>query len=99
VGLSKVQIPGLPGVYTGNTTVTTAGTRVPLAAAQAITSVTVKALSTNTGTIYVGGSGVSSSNGFALAKSESVSMDLADLSTVWIDSSVNGEGVTYLAVG
>jgi hypothetical protein len=99
VGLSKVLVAGLPVVYTGKKAVTTAGTRVALASAQPITSVTVKALAGNTGTIYVGGSNVASANGFQLAKSESVSLDILDLSTVWIDSSVDGEGVTYLAIG
>jgi hypothetical protein len=99
MGLSKVLVGALASVYTGKTTVTTAGTRVVLASAQAITSVTIKALAANTGTIYVGGSSVASTNGFQLAKSESVSMDITDLSTVYIDASVNGEGVTYLGIG
>ena len=99
MGLSKVLVAGLPAVYTGKKTVPTAGTPVVLAAAQPVTSVTVKALSTNTGTIYVGNSAVASTNGFQLAKSDSVSLDILDLSTVWIDSSVNGEGVTYLGIG
>ncbi len=41
-------------IYNGKKTVTTAGTRVPLAASQAVQSVTIKALAANTGTIYVG---------------------------------------------
>lgn len=99
MGFSKVQIPGLPGIYTGKATVSTAGTRVVLASAQAITSVTVKALSTNTGLIYVGNSTVASTNGFQLSAGDSVSMDVTDLSTVYLDCAVSGEGVSYLAVG
>lgn len=86
-------------VTTGKVTVTTAGTRVEIiGSATPIQSVTIKALAANTGAIYVGNSGVTSSNGFALAKGDTVSLDLVDLSTIWIDCSVNGEGVTYLAV-
>ena len=85
-------------IYNGKKTVTTAGTRVTLAGSQTIKSVTVKALRANTGTIYVGDASVASTNGFALAPGETVSMDIADLVTVNIDSSVNGEGVTYIAV-
>lgn len=85
-------------VLNGKTTVTTAGTRVVLASSTTIKSVTVKALSTNTGLIYVGNSTVSSSNGFQLSAGDSISMDIANLNTVNIDSSVNGEGVTYIAV-
>lgn len=99
MGLSEVKVAALPAVYTGKTTVTSAGTEVPLASAQAVYSVTVKALAANTSTIYVGGEGVSSTTGFQLAARESVSLDIGDLSTVWIDSAVNGEGVTYLAIG
>ena len=85
-------------IFNGKTTVTTAGTRVTLASSQAVQSITVKALAANTGTIYVGNATVSSSNGFQLAAGDSVSFDLSNLNTVNIDSSVNGEGVSYAAV-
>jgi hypothetical protein len=79
-------------------TVTTSGTRVALAASQSVKSLSIKALSSNTGTIYVGDSSVTSANGFRLLANESVSIDLANLNTVNIDSSVNGEGVCYIGV-
>lgn len=85
-------------IFNGKTTVTTAGTRVTLAASQAIKSVTIKALAANTGTIFVGNTTVASTNGLALAAGEAISMDIANLNTVNIDSSVNGEGVTYLGI-
>jgi hypothetical protein len=85
-------------IYNGKKAVTTAGTRVTLASTTAVKSVTVKALSTNTGIIYVGDASVASTTGFQLLPGESVSMDIADLATVNLDSSVNGESVTYLAV-
>lgn len=85
-------------ILNGKTTVATAGSRTTLAASTSVKSVTIKALSTNTGFIYVGDTSVASTNGFQLSARESVSMDLANLNTINIDSSVNGEGVTYLAV-
>lgn len=85
-------------VLNGKKTVTTAGTRVTLAASTACKSVTIKALAANTGTIYVGDTTVAASNGFALAASDSVTLDISNLTTVNIDSSINGEGVTYLGV-
>lgn len=85
-------------LFDGKKTVTTAGTRVTLAASQAVKSVTIKALTTNTGTIYVGDTSVSSANGLQLAAGDSISFDIANLNTVNLDSSVNGEGVTYLGV-
>lgn len=83
-------------VLNGKTNVTTAGTRVVLAASTACKSVTIKALSVNTGLIYVGSSTVSSANGFQLSAGDTISLDIANLNTINIDSAVNGEGVSYL---
>lgn len=85
-------------IYNGQKTVTTAGTQVVLAASQAVKSVTVKALSTNTGLIFVGATGVSSSNGYVLSARESISLDISNLATVFINSSLDGEGVSYLGI-
>lgn len=85
-------------VITGSTDVTTAGTRVALATSQIVRSVTIKAKATNTGKIYVGDSSVASANGFRLDPGETVSFEIQNLSSIYIDSAVNGEGVTYLAV-
>lgn len=98
-GNFKVGSITLPTViYNGQTNVTTAGTRVALTTTQALVSgVTVKAKSTNTGIIYVGNSTVSSSNGFRLSASAEIFLEIADLATVYLDASVNGEGVSYIA--
>lgn len=85
-------------IYNGNKNVTTAGTRVTLASSTSCKSVTIKAKIANTGTIYVGDTSVSSSNGFALAAGETVSLDIANLNTVNLDASVSGEGVTFVGV-
>lgn len=91
------QLNAYTTIATGKVTVTTAGTRVPLASVNTPTkTVTIRALSTNTGIIYVGDVTVTSGNGFQLSKSESVSIDYHLLDTVYIDSSVNGEGITYI---
>jgi len=66
---------------------------VALAAATTVKGVTIRALDANTDLIYVGDSSVSSANGYQLEAKESVSLPIADLATVWIDSAVNGEGV------
>lgn len=83
-------------VGSGVQTVTTAGTRVALASTTAIKSVTVRAKSVNTGLIYVGSSIVASSNGFQLSSGETVSIDIDNLSKVYIDSAVNEEGVSFI---
>jgi hypothetical protein len=91
---------GLPlTLITGKTTVTTAGTRVQLLTSSTpAKSVTIKALIGNTGHIYVGNNFVSSTVGFVLEAGDTVSLNFADLSNIWLDCSVNGEGVTYLGV-
>lgn len=84
--------------YHGQKTVTTAGTEVVLAASQVLVSgVTVKAMSTNTGKIYVGGNPVTSATGFELSVGESVFIATDNLADVWIDSSINAQSVSYLA--
>ena len=94
--ISSVAIPAT--IYHGQKTVTTAGTEVALAASQAILSgVRIKALATNTGDIFVGANPVTSSTGFVLDAGEEVFVEVANLATVYIDSSVNGEGVSYIA--
>lgn len=98
VGTFATQETAPTTIYNGKKTVTTAGTRVTLASSQAIKSVTIKALVANTGTIYVGDGSVASTTGFALLAGESISLDIGNLVTVNLDSSVNGEGVTYLGV-
>lgn len=85
-------------IGSGKTTVTTAGTRVTLAASTACKSVTIKALSTNTNKIFVGDATVASTNGFQLAASEALSLDITNLNTINLDATTSGEGVTYVYV-
>ncbi len=92
----KLSVPTT--IFNGKKVTVTAGTRVALSTTQAIKSVAVTALSTNTGIIYVGNATVAASNGSQLVAGQSVTIPIADLATVNIDSSVSGEGVTYLAV-
>lgn len=98
--------------YTGIQTVTTAGTRVQLTAASptppaACISLTVQAKSSNTGTIYVGGSNVNASTkiGVALVNgatpaaaayfSPSSTTALYSTAAIWLDATVSGDGVSY----
>ncbi len=83
-------------VGNGKTTVSTAGTAVPLSSSTAIKSVTVRAATTNTGLIYIGSSSVSSANGFQLSPDETVSLDIDNLSKAYADTATNGNYVTYI---
>lgn len=86
-------------------TVTTAGTAVALVASKTmVRGVMIQAETDNTGKIYVGDSSVSSSDcAVDLVAGNAVSLDAPnmgigeaesfDLALVYIDSSVNGDGV------
>lgn len=87
------------GLGHGVTTVTTAGTDVVLASSTAAKWVTVQSQTDNTGWIAVGATGVDATeatgNGVLLDAGESVTMPIDNLADVFIDSTVNGEGVRY----
>ena len=95
-GKLRVSLPA--AVYSGQKTVTTAGTRVPLATSQTLTSgVYIKALARNTCDIFVGPATVAAATGFVLAAGDLVYIEIADLATVYIDAAEDGDGVSYLA--
>lgn len=83
----------------GVTTVTTAGTDVALAGSTACKRVTIMAQTDNTGVMAVGGSGVDATiatgTGILLFPGDAYELDIDNLADVFIDSSVNGEGVRY----
>jgi proline racemase len=85
----------------GQKTVTTAGTAVQLGTADILSPITVKALDTNTGIIAIGNDGagdVTASNGFRLAAGDQITFEyIGNLGILWIDSTVNGEGVSWIA--
>lgn len=85
-------------IYYGQTTVSNAGTAVVLGSSTAIRSVCIKALTGNTGKMYVGDTSVTSSNGYELPKDVSICLDINNLNLVYINASVNGEAVSYVAV-
>lgn len=83
----------------GSKTVTTPGTAVTLAAAQPCSEVVVTAKTNNVGIVVVGGSSVvaaeGSRRGTPLGAGDAMSLEIDDLSKVYIDATNAGEGVTY----
>lgn len=90
----------ITGINHGVTTVTTAGTDVALAGSTACKRVTIQAQTDNTGVIAVGGSGVDATvatgTGILLFAGDAYELDIDNLADIFIDSSVNGEGVRYV---
>ena len=95
----NVNITGsLANVKGAVVNVTTAGTRVKLPDIPC-GIVTITALRNNTGYIYIGGADVSSMvYGDDLASKESFTLQIANLNQLYIDSSVSGEGISYVAI-
>lgn len=82
----------------GVTNVTTAGTAVQMPTA-ACRKVLVIARQSNTGSIFVGGTGVTSASyGAELLAGNSLELELSNVNLLYINSSVNGEGVSYIAI-
>lgn len=94
---ASASIAGHSTIGDGSKDVTTAGTRVALSATSvACKKVHIQAKNTNTGSIYVGGSTIAAGRGIELLTFASITLEVSDLSLIYIDSSVNGEGVTFL---
>ena len=61
--------------------------------------VTIIAKRINSGYIYAGGSNVSSTvYGVELSAKESYTFAVANVNQIWIDASVSGEGISYVAI-
>jgi hypothetical protein len=89
----------ITGIAHGVTTVTTAGTDVALAASTACKRVVIQSQTDNTGYIAVGASGVDATiatgTGVLLSPGDAFELEIDNLADVFIDSTVNGEGVRY----
>lgn len=87
------------GLGHGVKTVTTAGTDVALAASTVAKWAVIQAQTDNTGVIAVGAAGVDAAvatgTGVLLAAGESVTLPVDNLADVFIDATVNGEGVRF----
>lgn len=97
--VTSVGITPPTAITDGNKTVTTAGTAVKLlASTTACQYVTVTALLANTGLISVGGSTTTPSGtvrGDVLAAGDSTVVLVDDVSKIYINSTVNSEGVSF----
>lgn len=86
--------------YSGQKTVTAAGTAVALGTEIIQGPLMVKALETNTGLVYVGNDGtgdVASDTGMPLAAGDAIVFDwVGALGSILVDSAVDGEGVAWL---
>lgn len=89
----------ITGIGHGVTTVTTAGTDVALAASTVCKKVIIQSQTDNTGLISIGTSGVDATiatgTGVLLYPGDAIEIEIDNLADVYLDSTVNGEGVRY----
>ena len=91
----------ITGIVSGRRVVTTAGTRVTLTASSTVCKkIDIVAEIDNTGVIVVGGSGViatlATREGIPLIAGQPYSLEIDNAQDVWIDSTISGDGVTYV---
>ncbi len=81
----------------GSLSVATAGVRTRFTTANIpCFSITMTANSANTGMLSVGGSAiVAVSNGLPLSAGDTAIIEIDNLNKLYLDSTVNGEGLTY----
>jgi len=96
VDVKDVTLPTT--VVHGKTTIGTAssGEAVLGSSTALLSGVTIKALSANTGLVYVGKTGMATSTGFELNAKESVFIEVDNIADIFIIVAVDAEGVTYV---
>lgn len=89
-------------MISGQKTVTTAGSAEILGTQLIVGPLIIKALDTNTGVVAIGNDGandVTLDNGYRLQAGDSIILAFVTaLSTIYLDSSVNGEGVCWMSL-
>ena len=95
----EATVNPITGIGHGVKTVTTAGTDVVLASSTTCKRVVIQAQTDNTGLIAVGSSGVDATvatgTGILLSAGDTFELDIDNLADIYIDSTVNGDGVRY----
>jgi len=89
-------------VTDGRKIVTTAGTRVALASSTACKEVVITAETDNTGIVAVGAAAtviaaLATRTGIPLAAGDSIVLQTDNLADIGLDSTVSGDGVTFMA--
>lgn len=90
-------------ISVGRKTVTSAGTAEALSTtATRVVEVAIQAETDNTGVIVVGDANVvaalATRKGIALAAGDAITLNVSQLTAIYLDTTVNTDGVTYLAL-
>lgn len=89
--------PGLPALpLSGQTTSTGTAVAISTSSLPLLNGVIVQALAGNSGNVYVGATGVTTSNGFQLQPGQATSLAVNNLNVVFVIAATSGDGVCYL---
>lgn len=84
-------------VRNGQVTVAASGSEQPLSGSSVpIRQVIVQALSTNTGSVWVGDSSVTTGNGFELQPGQATGIEIDNLNKVYVDATTSGDKVCFI---
>jgi len=81
-----------------NTKTVPTGTAETVGSSQAIHSITIKSLSTNTVAVYIGTTGVTTANGFELLPGESISLDIDNVADCYCISGSAAQVIRWIAI-
>ena len=87
-----------PSLDNGKTTINTTGTMIDTSDFKLTQGLQLLAGSGNQGTIYIGNSGVNSSNGFPLVANASVLLPIDSSSKPWASGSINGQLLYFIGL-
>lgn len=87
-----------PDFAHGQTTVGTIETQLIAISTPCKKGVLVKALSTNTGVVYIGKTGVATTSGYELTAGEAVTIEIDDVNKVFGIADTTGQKVSWIGV-
>ncbi len=92
-------------IDSGTTTVSTSGGEQKLSnTTSRVRWIKVKALAANSGIVYFGDSGVTTTNGYELSAGNSLEINFADVggsvtfNTLYVDAATNGDKLSWIAL-
>lgn len=85
----------LDGVHVNQTTSNTSAVQLQAGSIPATNGIIVKALSTNTATVFVGDSGVTTANGYELTAGEPVALTATNINVVYVTGSNGSDKVCW----
>lgn len=97
VTLDLSRLVPASAVYTGQLTVSAPGVRIQLPDLPC-RSASIRALPTNTGSIYLGNDHVDSGNGYILSPGDTIDIAIDNLRRLYLEVGVANEGICYIVL-